>query len=42
MQMVTKKGKKTLHKTVFEFSNIKYNQDLQESFFTTRTIQKGL
>jgi len=42
MQMVTKKGKKTLHKTVFEFSNIKYNQNLEESFFTTRTIQKGL
>jgi hypothetical protein len=42
MQMVTKKGKKTLHKTVFEFSDIKYNQDLSESFFTTRTIQKGL
>jgi len=42
MQMVTKKGKKTLHKTVFEFSDIKYNQNLEESFFTTRTIQKGL
>ena len=42
IQMVTKKGKKTLHKTVFEFSDIKYNQDLEESFFTTRTIEKGL
>jgi len=42
MRMVTKKGKKTLHKTVFEFSDIKYNQNLKESFFTTRTIQKGL
>ncbi len=42
MQMITKKGKKTLHKTIFKFSDIKYNQNLKESFFTTRTIQKGL
>ncbi|WP_324170469.1 outer membrane lipoprotein-sorting protein [Sulfurimonas sp.] len=42
MQMVTKKGKKTLHKTVFEFTDIKYNQDLEESFFSTRTLEKGI
>jgi len=42
MQMITKKGKKTLHKTVFEFSDVKYNQDLEESFFTTRTLERGL
>ena len=42
VQMVTKKGRKTLHKTVLEFSDIKYNQDLKESLFTTRTIEKGL
>lgn len=42
MQMVTKKGKRTLHKTLIEFENIKYNQDLQESFFSTRTLKKGL
>ncbi len=42
MQMITKKGKKTLHKTVFKFSNIQYNQDLEESLFTTRTLKKGL
>jgi len=42
VQMTTKKGKKTLHKTVLEFSDIKYNQGLEESFFTTRTIEKGL
>ncbi len=42
MQMVTKKGKKTLHKTVFEFSDIKYGQDLEESFFKTRTLERGL
>jgi len=42
MQMVTKKGKKTLHKTVFEFSDIKYDQDLKESFFAVRTLERGL
>ena len=42
MQMVTKKGKKTLHKTVFKFSDINYNQDLDESLFTTRTLERGL
>ena len=42
MQMVTKKGKKMLHKTIFKFSEIKYNQDLDESLFTTRTLERGL
>ena len=42
MQMVSKKGKKTLHKTTFEFSNIKYNQALEEPFFSTRTLERGL
>ena len=42
MQMVTKKGKKMLHKTIFKFSEIKYNQDLDESMFTTRTLERGL
>lgn len=42
MQMVTKKGKKTLHKTVLKFSEIKYNQKLDESLFTTRTLRNGI
>jgi len=42
MQMVTKKGKKMLHKTIFKFSDIKYNQGLEESLFTTRTLERGL
>lgn len=41
IQMVTKKGKKMLHKTIFEFSDIKYNQNLEESFFKTRTLEVG-
>ena len=42
IQMVTKKGKKTLHKTTLKFSDIKYNQDLDESMFATRTLKKGI
>jgi len=42
IQMTTKKGKKTLHKTILEFSDIKHNQDLDESLFTTRTLERGL
>ena len=42
MQMVTKKGKKTLHKTILQFSDTKYNQNLEESFFATRTLKRGL
>ncbi|MDQ7043893.1 MAG: outer membrane lipoprotein-sorting protein [Sulfurimonas sp.] len=42
MQMITKKGKKMLHKSIFKFSNIKYNQDLDESLFTTRTLERGI
>lgn len=42
IQMVTKQGKQTLHKTVLHFSDYEYNQELQESLFTTRTLEKGL
>lgn len=42
IQMVTKKGRQTLHKTVLRFSDYKYNQELEESLFSTRTLQTGL
>ncbi len=42
IQMVTKKGKKTLHKSIFKFSDTQYNQDLDESLFTTRTLERGI
>ncbi len=42
MNMTTKKGKATLHKTELSFSNIKYNQDLDEQMFTVRRLEKGL
>jgi len=42
MQMTTKKAKKSLHKTIFEFSDTQYNQALEEAFFSTRTLERGL
>lgn len=42
IQMTTKKGKQILHKTIFEFSDIKYNQNLKESYFKTRTLEVGI
>jgi hypothetical protein len=42
MQMTTKKGKTTLHKTVLKNSNIKFGQDLSEAYFTVRQLEKGL
>ncbi len=42
VHMTTKKNKKTLHKTVMTFDNIKYNQDLDEGMFTVRRLEKGL
>jgi len=41
MQMTTKKGKQVQHKTILKFSDIKYNQDLSESAFTIRRLEKG-
>ena len=42
MTMSTKKGKKTLHKTVLKFKNIKLNKAINNSMFTTRRLEKGL
>ena len=41
MTMTTKKGKSTAHKTVIRASNISFNQDLPESHFTVRQLEKG-
>ena len=40
--MTTKKGKKTLHKTILRFDDTKYGQDLEESMFTQRRLEKGV
>ena len=42
MQMVTKEGRQTVHSTFLKFNNIKFNQDLDDSVFTVRTLEKGL
>lgn len=42
MTMTTKKGKRTLHKTVLTFSNVSLNGEIDDSVFTTRRIEKGL
>ncbi len=42
IEMKTKKDKMTLHSTLLKLSEIKFNQDLDESFFTVRRIEKGL
>lgn len=41
-RMKTTKKKRTLHKTVLKWNNVKFNQDLDESFFTVRQLEKGL
>ena len=42
MTMTTKKGKRTLHKTILRFSHIKVNKPLSDDLFTTRRLEKGL
>lgn len=40
--MRTTKNKKTTHATTLRWSNIKFNQDIDESMFTVRRLEKGL
>ena len=42
MIMVTKKGKRPLHKTILQFKNIELNKPLSDDLFTTRRLDKGL
>jgi len=42
MKMISKRGKKTTHKTVLQFKNIEINKKLDDSVFSTRRIEKGL
>jgi len=41
-RMKTTKNKVTLHKTVMEWSDIKFNQDLDDDLFTVRRLEKGM
>lgn len=40
--MKTTKNKHILHSTKLIWSNVRYNQELDESFFTVRQLEKGL
>jgi len=42
LSMVTKKGKRVLHRTTIRMHNVKFNQDLSEDFCTIRQLEKGL
>lgn len=42
IEMKTKKGKERLHTTVLSLSNVKFNQNFSESYFSIRTLEKGL
>jgi len=42
LTMVTKKGKKMLHRTRIEMHDVKFNQDLSEEMFSIRRLEKGL
>lgn len=38
----TTKNKKTLHRTILLWNNVKFNQDIDESLFTIRRLEKGI
>ncbi|MBW2345737.1 MAG: outer membrane lipoprotein-sorting protein [Deltaproteobacteria bacterium] len=40
--MKTNKGKQTIHRSVFKWHHIRFNQDLDEGLFTVRRLEKGL
>jgi outer membrane lipoprotein-sorting protein len=42
MQMTTKRGTETEHRTVLRASNVRFNQALAADLFTTRQLEKGL
>ena len=42
MQVIRRKGKQLVHKTILRFDNVRFNQELDETLFTTRRLEKGL
>ena len=42
MHIKKKKGKNTVHKTILNLSNVKFNQGLEFDMFTVRRMEKGL
>ena len=42
MQMVTREGQATVHATVLQFNDVRFNQKLSPDIFTVRQLEKGL
>ncbi len=42
IEMKTTKDKKTLHRTILKLDDVKFNQDLDDAFFSVRRIEKGI
>ena len=42
IHMTTKKGKKTLHRTILHTTNVRFGEDLDAEFFSVRRLEKGL
>ena len=42
IHMTTKKAKRTLHKTILNFDNVKFNQDFDQGIFSVRQLEKGM
>jgi len=40
--MKSTRKKRTLHRTILKSENIQFNQDMEESFFSVRQLEKGL
>ncbi len=40
--MTTKKGKKTIHKTILKIKDVKFNQGIKDDIFSVRRLEKGL
>lgn len=40
--MKTTRKKRTLHRTILNWNNVRFNQDLSRSFFSIRQLEKGL
>lgn len=40
--MKTTRNKRTLHRTVLKMDNVRFNQDLDESFFSVRQLETGI
>ena len=42
IEMKTTKDKNTLHRTILKLDDVKFNQDMDDAFFSVRRIEKGL